>query len=70
MSYVFGGPTQYEGRDLGAAHRKLIREKGMAERHFCMVAGGWGRVGWGRVGWGGGRDLVKGACVGVGVAGG
>lgn len=42
MSYVFGGPTQYEGRDLGAAHRKLIREKGMTERHFHLVAGGWG----------------------------
>lgn len=42
MSYVFGGAGEYTGRDLGAAHRKLIRDKGMNEHHFNLVAGAWG----------------------------
>ncbi len=59
MSYVFGGAGEYTGRDLGAAHRKLIREKGLNEHHFNLVAGGGGggvRGG----GWGGGGGQIGG----------
>ncbi|PNW73012.1 hypothetical protein CHLRE_14g615350v5 [Chlamydomonas reinhardtii] len=39
MTYAFGGATGYTGRDLAAAHRRLIRDKGLKEEHFDMVAG-------------------------------
>ncbi|KAG2447616.1 hypothetical protein HYH02_007535 [Chlamydomonas schloesseri] len=39
MTYVFGGSGAYEGRDLGASHRRLIREQGMTHHHFDLVAG-------------------------------
>nr|4XDI_A Chain A, Chlamydomonas reinhardtii THB1 [Chlamydomonas reinhardtii]4XDI_B Chain B, Chlamydomonas reinhardtii THB1 [Chlamydomonas reinhardtii]6CII_A Chain A, Chlamydomonas reinhardtii THB1 [Chlamydomonas reinhardtii] len=38
MTYVFGGSGAYEGRDLGASHRRLIREQGMNHHHFDLVA--------------------------------
>ncbi|KAG2494239.1 hypothetical protein HYH03_007596 [Edaphochlamys debaryana] len=39
MTYVFGGAGAYQGRDLAAAHRRLILEKGLEEEHFDLVAG-------------------------------
>ncbi|KAG2447618.1 hypothetical protein HYH02_007537 [Chlamydomonas schloesseri] len=39
MTYVFGGAKGYTGRDLAAAHRRLIRDKGLKEEHFDLVAG-------------------------------
>lgn len=51
MTYVFGGSGAYEGRDLGASHRRLIREQGMNHVRWGWwlgVAGCW-RVG-GRMG--------------------
>ncbi|KAG2423281.1 hypothetical protein HXX76_015430 [Chlamydomonas incerta] len=39
MTYAFGGAKGYTGRDLAAAHRRLIQEKGLKEEHFDMVAG-------------------------------
>ncbi|EFJ52678.1 hypothetical protein VOLCADRAFT_102653 [Volvox carteri f. nagariensis] len=39
MTYVFGGAGAYEGRDLYKAHKRLIEEQGLKERHFDLVAG-------------------------------
>lgn len=36
LTMVFGGPTQYEGRDLEEAHREL-RERGLDDKHFDAV---------------------------------
>ncbi|KXZ51779.1 hypothetical protein GPECTOR_11g222 [Gonium pectorale] len=38
MTYVFGGAGEYQGRDLAAAHKRLILEKGLNEGHFDKVA--------------------------------
>jgi hemoglobin len=35
MTYAFGGPHQYEGKDMREAHKKL---KGLNEDHFNAVA--------------------------------
>ena len=39
MARAFGGPKEYEGRDLRSAHAKLVREKGLSDVHFDAVAG-------------------------------
>src|SRR5689334_11742257 len=39
MSRALGGPVEYQGRDLRAAHEKLVQEKGLADAHFDAVAG-------------------------------
>jgi hemoglobin len=38
LAYVFGGPEQYSGKDLWEAHAHLIKEKGLNETHFDLVA--------------------------------
>jgi hemoglobin len=38
MSWAFGGPTEYRGRDLTAAHAHLVRAKGLNDTHFDAVA--------------------------------
>jgi hemoglobin len=38
MSRALGGPVEYHGRDLRAAHAKLVREKGLGDAHFDAVA--------------------------------
>lgn len=38
MSFVFGGPEKYTGKDLAAAHEKLIREQGLNRTHWNQVA--------------------------------
>ncbi len=37
LSMVLGGPDEYEGRDLRAAHEHLV-EKGLNDEHFDVVA--------------------------------
>jgi hemoglobin len=37
MAWAFGGPAQYKGRDLRAAHAPLI-ERGLNDSHFDAVA--------------------------------
>jgi len=39
MSRALGGPVEYQGRDLRAAHQKLVQEKGLGDAHFDAVAG-------------------------------
>jgi len=38
MSRALGGPVQYNGRDLRAAHAKLVRDKGLSDVHFDAIA--------------------------------
>lgn len=37
MTRAFGGPIQQQGRDLREAHAKLVKERGLGERHFDAV---------------------------------
>ena len=39
MSHALGGPDVYRGRDLGDAHRQLVRERGLDDMHFDAVVG-------------------------------
>jgi hemoglobin len=39
MSWAFGGPVEYRGRDLTAAHAHLVKAKGLNDTHFDAVAG-------------------------------
>src|SRR5262245_48406379 len=39
MSWAFGGPESYKGRDLTTAHAALVRSKGLTDVHFDAVAG-------------------------------
>ncbi len=38
MSRALGGPVEYHGRDLRAAHAKLVSEQGLGDAHFDRVA--------------------------------
>lgn len=38
LAYVFGGPVQYDGRDMRDAHAGLV-ERGLSEPHFQAVGG-------------------------------
>lgn len=38
LTMVFGGPNNYDGKDLRAAHAGLV-DKGLNETHFGAVAG-------------------------------
>ena len=38
MTYAFGGPNHYSGRGLKQAHSRLVRDKGLGEKHFGLVA--------------------------------
>lgn len=37
MTVAFGGPVEYRGRDMRAAHTKLVRDKGLGDTHFDAV---------------------------------
>ncbi len=37
LTYAFGGPANYSGRGMKAAHEKLVSEKGLNESHFDAV---------------------------------
>jgi hemoglobin len=39
LTYAFGGPNQYSGRGLRQAHSRMVKEKGLGEKHFKLVAG-------------------------------
>lgn len=39
MGWAFGSGRQYSGRDLGEAHARLVRERGLTDVHFDAVAG-------------------------------
>ena len=38
MTYAFGGPKAYPGRDLRTAHRELVQRYGLKDEHFDAVA--------------------------------
>ena len=38
MTWAFGGPAEYRGRDLTAAHAKLVKNQGLGDAHFDAVA--------------------------------
>ena len=43
LTAAFGGPNAYEGRDLTAAHAKLV-QKGLTDHHFDLVVGHLGAI--------------------------
>lgn len=38
MTVAFGGPDEYKGRDLRAAHAGLVKRRGLNDSHFDAVA--------------------------------
>lgn len=38
MTWALGGPNEYRGRDLTAAHAQLVKRKGLSDVHFDRVA--------------------------------
>lgn len=38
MAWAFGGPAEFKGRNLRAAHLKLVRQRGLSDVHFDAVA--------------------------------
>ncbi len=38
MTWAFGGPAEYRGRDLRTAHARLVTEKGLGNAHFDAIA--------------------------------
>ena len=38
LTYAFGGPVNYSGKSMRAAHAKLVSEQGLNESHFTAVA--------------------------------
>ncbi|MDH3584231.1 MAG: group 1 truncated hemoglobin [Phycisphaerae bacterium] len=38
MAYAFGGPVNYTGKDMRAAHSHLVHEQGLNDEHFDAVA--------------------------------
>ena len=39
LSWAFGGPEEYSGKDLRTAHADLVANKGLSDTHFDAVAG-------------------------------
>ena len=39
LAWAFGAPERYSFRPLDEAHRRLVREKGLTDVHFDVVAG-------------------------------
>lgn len=37
MTYAFGGPEEYHGKDMWKAHERLVREKGLNDHHFDII---------------------------------
>ena len=37
MTWAFGGPDEYKGRDLRTAHADLVRAQGLSDVHFDAV---------------------------------
>lgn len=38
MTWAFGGPNEYKGRDLRTAHAELVNQRGLTDMHFDAVA--------------------------------
>ncbi|MBX2851207.1 MAG: group 1 truncated hemoglobin [Phycisphaeraceae bacterium] len=38
LTYAFGGPVNYSGKSMRAAHAKLVEERGLNHDHFVAVA--------------------------------
>lgn len=38
LTYAFGGPVNYSGKSMRAAHAKLVSEQGLNHDHFVAVA--------------------------------
>ena len=38
LTYAFGGPVNYTGKSMRAAHAKLVSEQGLDHSHFVAVA--------------------------------
>jgi hemoglobin len=38
MTWAFGGPSEFRGRDLRTAHAGLVKDRGLADVHFDAVA--------------------------------
>jgi len=38
MTWAFGGPVEYKGRDLREAHAELVTRSGLTDAHFDAVA--------------------------------
>ena len=38
MTWAFGGPAEFRGRDLTTAHANLVKNKGLSDVHFDAVA--------------------------------
>ena len=39
LTMAFGGPANYSGQQLAAAHERMVSEQGLADAHFDAVAG-------------------------------
>lgn len=37
LTFAFGGPNNYSGRGMAAAHKRLVEEKGLNDSHFDAV---------------------------------
>lgn len=37
MTYAFGGPGEYHGKDMWRAHERLVRDKGLNDHHFDII---------------------------------
>lgn len=37
MTYAFGGPEEYHGKDMWRAHEKLVRDQGLNDHHFDVI---------------------------------
>ncbi|MAR90125.1 MAG: group 1 truncated hemoglobin [Pseudomonadota bacterium] len=37
LIFAFGGPNNYSGKGMAAAHRRLVEEKGLNDSHFDAV---------------------------------
>ena len=37
MTYAFGGPQEYHGKDMWSAHEKLVRQQGLNDHHFDVI---------------------------------
>ena len=38
MAWAFGGPSEFRGKDLRQAHKRLVAERGLSDQHFDRVA--------------------------------
>ncbi len=38
MTWAFGGPAEYRGRDLRTAHAGLVADRGLGDVHFQAIA--------------------------------